>query len=44
MNVGRDKVRGGAVMVLALDDPISDEVLALIREIDGISVATAVVL
>ena len=44
MNVGRDKVRGGAVMVLALDDPISDEVLARIREIDGISVAKAVVL
>jgi hypothetical protein len=31
-------------MVLALDDPISDEVLARIREIDGISVAKAVVL
>jgi len=30
--------------VLALDDPISDEVLAQIRGIDGISVATAVVL
>jgi len=44
MNVGRDKVRGGAVMVLALDDPISDQVLAQIREIDGISVAKAVVL
>jgi D-3-phosphoglycerate dehydrogenase len=44
MNVGRDKVRGGAVMVLALDDPIQDAVLAEIREIDGISVATAVVL
>jgi D-3-phosphoglycerate dehydrogenase len=44
MNVGRDKVRGGAVMVLALDDPISDEVLAQIRKIDGISVAKAVVL
>jgi D-3-phosphoglycerate dehydrogenase len=44
MNVGRDKVRGGAVMVLALDDPIQDAVLEEIREIDGISVATAVVL
>ena len=44
MNVGRDKVRGGAVMVLALDDPIPDEVLAQIRQIDGISVAKAVVL
>lgn len=44
MNVGRDNVRGRAVMVLALDDPISDEVLAQIRGIDGISVATAVVL
>ena len=44
MNVGRDKVRKGAVMVLALDDPISDQVLAQIREIDGISVAKAVVL
>jgi D-3-phosphoglycerate dehydrogenase len=44
MNVGRDKVRGGAVMVLALDDPIQDEVLAQIREINGISVAKAVVL
>jgi len=30
--------------VLALDDPIQDAVLAEIREIDGISVATAVVL
>jgi len=31
-------------MVLALDDPIQDAVLEEIREIDGISVATAVVL
>jgi D-3-phosphoglycerate dehydrogenase / 2-oxoglutarate reductase len=44
MNVGREKVRGAAVMVLALDDPISDEVLAQIRGIDGISIAKAVVL
>ncbi|MGZ4905316.1 MAG: phosphoglycerate dehydrogenase [Halobacteriota archaeon] len=44
MNVGRDKVRGGAVMVLALDDPISDDVLARIRKVDGISTAKAVVL
>jgi D-3-phosphoglycerate dehydrogenase / 2-oxoglutarate reductase len=44
MNVGRDKVRGGAVMVLALDDPIPEAVLAQIRQIDGISVAKAVVL
>jgi D-3-phosphoglycerate dehydrogenase len=44
MNVGRDKVRGGAVMVLALDDPTSDDVLERIRKIDGISTAKAVVL
>jgi len=44
MNVGRDRVRGGAVMVLALDDRVSDDVLVRIREIDGISTAKAVVL
>jgi len=44
MNVGRDRVRGGAVMVLALDDRVGDDVLVRIREIDGISTAKAVVL
>lgn len=44
MNVGRDKVRGQAVMVLALDDPLTDEVLNSIRALDGISSAKAVVL
>jgi D-3-phosphoglycerate dehydrogenase len=44
MNVGRDKVRGQAVMVLALDDPLIEEVLNGIRALDGISTAKAVVL
>jgi D-3-phosphoglycerate dehydrogenase len=44
MNVGRDKVRGQAVMVLALDDPLIEEVLNDIRALDGISTAKAVVL
>ncbi|MGB8312485.1 MAG: phosphoglycerate dehydrogenase [Halobacteriota archaeon] len=44
MNVGRDKVRGKAVMVLALDDPLTDEILAGIIALDGISTAKAVVL
>ncbi|HXY88607.1 MAG TPA: ACT domain-containing protein [Candidatus Acidoferrales bacterium] len=44
MNVGRDKVRGKAVMVLALDDPLTEEILADIIALDGISTAKAVVL
>jgi len=44
MNVGRDKVRGKAVMVLALDDPLTEEILAGIIALDGISTAKAVVL
>lgn len=39
MQVGRRKVAGEAVMGVTLDSPISDDVLARIRDIDGFSEA-----
>jgi D-3-phosphoglycerate dehydrogenase len=37
MQVGRDAPRGNAMMILAVDDPVSDEVLARLREVGGMS-------
>jgi D-3-phosphoglycerate dehydrogenase len=36
MNVGRHEKSGTALMVLALDEPVSEEQIARVREIDGI--------
>ncbi len=44
MQVGRKIVRGEAVMVLSIDDPIPSEVLASILSIDGINAAHPVIL
>jgi D-3-phosphoglycerate dehydrogenase len=42
MNVGRKKVEGKAVMGLALDDPLPEEVLAELRSIPGVDGVRAV--
>jgi len=42
MNVGRKKVEGKAVMGLALDDPLPDDVLVELRSIPGVDGVRAV--
>lgn len=37
MQVGRDAPRGNAMMILAVDDPVGDDVLARLREVAGMS-------
>src|SRR6266851_793714 len=37
MQVGRDAPRGNAMMILAVDDPVSPDVLARLREVAGMS-------
>jgi D-3-phosphoglycerate dehydrogenase len=37
MQVGRDAPRGNAMMILAVDDPVGDEVLSRLREVAGMS-------
>jgi len=37
MQVGRDAPRGNAMMILAVDDPVSDDVLARLRKVAGMS-------
>jgi D-3-phosphoglycerate dehydrogenase len=37
MQVGRDGPRGNAMMILAVDDAVGDEVLARLRAVDGMS-------
>jgi D-3-phosphoglycerate dehydrogenase / 2-oxoglutarate reductase len=44
MQVGRKIVRGDAVMVLSLDDPLPDGILAEIKQVTGISDAYTVTL
>ena len=44
MQVGRHIVRGDAVMVLSLDDPIPPSLLAVIHGINGIQAAHPVTL
>ena len=44
MQVGRRIVRGEAVMVLSVDDPIPDQLLGFILSIDGINQADSVML
>ena len=44
MQVGRKIVRGDAVMVLSIDDPIPDALLETINGIDGIQEAHPVTL
>ena len=44
MQVGRKIVRGDAVMVLSIDDPIPPELLISIHSIDGIQEAHPVTL
>jgi phosphoglycerate dehydrogenase-like enzyme len=44
MLVGRQAVRGDAVMVLAVDDPVEPEVLARLRTIPGMEAVRSVVL
>jgi D-3-phosphoglycerate dehydrogenase len=44
MQVGRRIVRGDAVMVLSIDDPIPDELLNSIHAIEGIQEAHPVTL
>ena len=44
MQVGRRIVRGDAVMVLSLDDPIPTSTLDIIKEINGIQEAHPVTL
>ena len=44
MQVGRKIVRGDAVMVLSIDDPIPDALLETITGIDGIQEAHPVTL
>lgn len=39
MQVGRRIVRGEAVMALSVDDPIADDLLAMLYSIDGIKQA-----
>jgi len=42
MQVGREKVRGNAFMVLTLDDPLTPRILEEIRGVEGLERATAV--
>lgn len=44
MQVGRDMPRGRAMMILTVDDPVSDSVLARLREVPGMSDLRYVVL
>jgi len=44
MQVGRRIVRGDAVMVLSIDDPIPSSLLASLHEIEGIKEAHPVTL
>jgi D-3-phosphoglycerate dehydrogenase len=44
MQVGREKIGGRAIMLLSVDDPISEEVLEKIREIEGIEDAKFITL
>ena len=37
MQVGRDGPRGNAMMILAVDDKVGDDVLTRLREVDGMS-------
>jgi D-3-phosphoglycerate dehydrogenase len=37
MQVGRDAPRGNAMMILAVDDRVADEVLARLRDVDGMA-------
>jgi D-3-phosphoglycerate dehydrogenase len=37
MQVGRDAPRGNAMMILAVDDRVADDVLARLREVDGMA-------
>lgn len=37
MQVGRDAPRGHAMMILAVDDPVPDSALELLRSVDGLS-------
>ena len=37
MQVGRDAPRGNAMMILAVDDPVGSDVLARLREVEGMS-------
>jgi D-3-phosphoglycerate dehydrogenase / 2-oxoglutarate reductase len=37
MQVGRDGPRGNAMMILAVDDAVGDDVLARLRDVDGMS-------
>ena len=37
MQVGRDAPRGNAMMILAVDDRVADDVLARLRDVDGMS-------
>jgi len=37
MQVGRDAPRGNAMMILAVDDPVSDDVLGRLRDVAGMS-------
>ena len=42
MDVGRESIGGKAVMVLDIDNPVSDEILSQIKKIEGISDALLV--
>jgi len=44
MQVGRKIVRGEAVMVLSIDDPVPDSLLKSILEVEGINSANPVTL
>lgn len=44
LHLGREKVGGRALMVLLVDDPISDELLACLRVLPGMETARRVVL
>jgi D-3-phosphoglycerate dehydrogenase / 2-oxoglutarate reductase len=37
MQVGRDSPRGNAMMILAVDDRVPDDVLGRLREVGGMS-------
>jgi D-3-phosphoglycerate dehydrogenase len=37
MQVGRDRPRGDAVMILSVDDPVPESILADIRRIPGMA-------
>jgi D-3-phosphoglycerate dehydrogenase len=42
MNVGRERVGGRALMVVMVDDPVTDEMLARIRSLPGMETARVV--